>query len=331
MDLLKTFEEGNYSEIVKKWREDQNELHSDPEKAYIVAAANFRLGNYEAACELCEGLEGSFSNNVNFLAMYAAILRRLMLVDRAEGVFNKALSIRPDAPDVLNNYSNLLIDQERYEEAERILKELVKKNPNYLDAVGNLERLELLRDDSKKPLQIKNDDEEIFGDPLDEAFEVSEVVKCGSKVGSFTAAVENILPEPKKEDLETADLELLKLAEAQIKTKQYNGALDILSKVRQRKGANNILYKVASDATIGLQHFEKSEILALNAYVNGERSIANFVNLASLSAMRKDQIMARHWLIEAKRIDPKNDMYLQAQELLFPDGKARDVDAPFTK
>ena len=331
MDLLKIFEEGNYNKIVSEWQDNENQLNSDPERAYIVAAAHFRLGNYETACKLCEGLEGSFSNNVNFLAMYAAILRRLMLLDRAEGIFNKALSIRPEAPDVLNNYSNLLIDQERFDEAEKILKDLIKIHPNFTDALANLQRLELLREESKKPLTINNDNEndDIFGDPLDEAFEVSEVVKCGSKIGSFTAAVENILPDPQKEDLETADLELLKLAEAQIRSKQYNGALEILSKIRKRKGANGVLYKVASDAKIALQKFEKAEILALLAYINGEKSIANFVNLASLSAMRKDQAMAKHWLTEAKRIDPLNDLYIQGRDLLFPEGKARDKDIPF--
>ena len=46
-------------------------------------------------------------------------------------------------------------------------------------------------------------------------------------------------------------------------------------------------------------------------------------------ALRKDQLMARHWLIEAKNIDSENELYIQAGSPL-PEGKARDEDKPFT-
>ena len=49
------------------------------------------------------------------------------------------------------------------------------------------------------------------------------------------------------------------------------------------------------------------------AFINGELTVANFLNLASLAAMRKDQLMAAHWLNEAKKIDPSDNNYLQAK------------------
>ena len=139
-----------------------------------------------------------------------------------------------------------------------------------------------------------------------------------------------MLPTPSQGELEQADLELLQLAEKQIKTKQYHGALDILDKIRKRQKSNSTLYKVASDSLIGLERFGKAEILALCAYINGDKSIANFLNLASLSAMRKDQLMASHWLNEAKKIDENNKHFLQSKELLFPQGSAREDDMPFS-
>ena len=51
--------------------------------------------------------------------MYAAILRRLTLFERAADVFKKALEISPEAKEVRNNYSNLLIDQKKYDDAEK--------------------------------------------------------------------------------------------------------------------------------------------------------------------------------------------------------------------
>lgn len=330
MDLLKEFETGNYSKIIDSWKENQNELASDPESAYIIAAAHFRLGNHELAAELCEGLEGSFSNNVNFLAMYAAILRRLTLFEKAEEIFKKALQLDSTAKDVRNNYSNLLIDQKKYKEARNVLDELINEYPNYSDAKINLVRLDDIEAEHEKTMLLETKDDGIFGDPLDQAFEVNEVIQCGSKVGRITAAIDNILPEPVQEDFEDADLELLKLATNQIKTRQHKGALELLSKIRTRKGCHSTLYRAASDAKIGQEEFGKAEILALLAHINGDNSISNLLNLASLSAMRKDQLMARHWLIEAKKIDANNELFVQAKSLLFPDGKARDEDKPFT-
>ena len=111
MQLLEIFEKGSYSEVVQYWDKKKYQTSQDPESAFIVAAAHFRLGNMQKACEICELIEGPLSNNASFLAMYAAILRRLNLLSRAESIFQQALSIEPNSKEVKNNYSNLLIDQ----------------------------------------------------------------------------------------------------------------------------------------------------------------------------------------------------------------------------
>ena len=111
-------------------------------------------------------------------------------------------------------------------------------------------------------MSVEGSEDQIFGDPLDQAFEVSEVIQCGSKVGKITAALDSILPEPVEQDFEDADLEMLKIANNQIKTKQYNGALELLSKIRKRKGNHSTLYKASSEAMIGLEKFDWAEIFA---------------------------------------------------------------------
>ena len=92
--------------------------------------------------------------------MYAAILRRLSLFERAEHKFKEALKIDPTAKDVRNNYTNLLIDQGRLTEAKEILEALVKQDPDYSDAHNNLERVkELLieKESSEKNYKTNND------------------------------------------------------------------------------------------------------------------------------------------------------------------------------
>ena len=128
-------------------------------------------------------------------------------------------------------------------EAKEILEALVKQDPAYSDAHNNLERVkELLieKESSEKNYKTNNDvkkmkSSNIFKDPLDEAFSLEEVKKAGSIVGSVSAAVEDLIPEPSKSKLEQADLELFRLAENQIKVKQFNGALELLNKIRARK------------------------------------------------------------------------------------------------
>ena len=161
----------------------------------------------------------------------------------------EALEIDENAADVRNNYSNLLIDKEGWQR-RRQFDALVKQNPDYLDAHNNLERVkELLVESKSSDKNDKNTPKEstnIFNDPLDEAFSLEEVKKAGSIVGPLSAAVEDLIPDPNKSKLEQADLEMFKLAENQIKAKQFKGALELLNKIRDRK-KSHLLYKAASD------------------------------------------------------------------------------------
>ena len=334
MDLLKIFEEGNYSQVVNQWSNDDIPASSDPNAAYIAAAAYFRLGDLEKACGLCELIEGPFENNAEFLAMYAAILRRLNLYSRAEEIFQHALKLNPNSKEVKNNYTNLLIDQNKYDEAIAILREIIKEYPEYLDAKNNLNRAESIQAEafniSVRTGSVKAQTKgNLLGDPLDKAFKVEEVVKCGAKVGTLSAAVNQILSDPNEGKIQQAELEMLKLASDHIKNNQYYGALDILQKIRLRAGLYASTYKVSSDALIGLEKFKDAEIHALIAHISGEVSIANCLNLASLAAMRKDQLMAQKWINLATSIDKHNDLVVQSKSMLFPNGKSRDVDSPF--
>ena len=332
MNLQAIFERGNYSEVIDKWDGNQFQASNDPNSAFILAAAHFRLGNLDKAREVCELIEGPFANNSSFLSMYAAILRRSNLLLRAEEIFKRALSIDPESKEIENNYSNLLIDQGKYDEAIALLNQIVKKHPGYTDAKTNLFRAEAIKQEKlENTLKVEEttDTENIFGDPLDQAFNADEVNRVGGKIGSVTATVGEILSTDEKKDIEEAELEMLRLATDQIKDKQFFGALNILNKLRKQVGSYSAIYKAASDAYIGLERFRDAEINALTAYINEEKTIANFVNLASLAAMRKDQLMAMKWINEAEKLDKNNEMVVQCKKLLFPNGESREEDKPF--
>ena len=116
-----------------------------------------------------------------------------------------------------------------------------------------------------------------------------------------------------------------------INKKQYSDAIELLADVRKKCNALHAqVYKLASDAFIGLNRFKDAEIFALMAVQKNEKTISVFVNLASFAAMRKDQIMAKHWIMEAEKIDSENDNVKQCRELLFPKNTPREQDSPFT-
>ena len=118
--------------------------------------------------------------------MHGAVLRRLGRFDDAEKVFRSALDSTPDNTFLRNNFANLLIDQQSFDEAESILKDLLKKNPDYEDAKVNLNRLNFQRNlaasapsESQSSAPTLDDNSDRFIDPLIAAFSDEEVALAG--------------------------------------------------------------------------------------------------------------------------------------------------------
>ena len=72
--LQKDYESRKYSDVIKKWNSSLVSPEQDPQSTYIVAASYLSLGNYEESAKLCGSIDGFYSNDINFLAMYAACL-----------------------------------------------------------------------------------------------------------------------------------------------------------------------------------------------------------------------------------------------------------------
>ena len=114
--------------------------------------------------------------------------------------------------------------------------------------------------------------DDLFGDPLEEAFNPAEVGRVGGKLGQITASVHNLLAPEKTDKVEEAELEMLKLASDMINQKQYTEAINILKNIRKNcTGLYGQTYKLASDAFIGLERFKEAEIFALMALQNSKQ------------------------------------------------------------
>ena len=86
----------------------------------LEAAAYFCTGEYANAFNLLVELESTFGHAADFLSLFAATpVGGLGEPNKAEELFKRALEISPDSPEVRNNYANLLIDLNRYDEASK--------------------------------------------------------------------------------------------------------------------------------------------------------------------------------------------------------------------
>ncbi len=66
----------------------------------------------------------------------------------------KAVSLRPDYPDALNNLGVLLVQEQRYPEAEQRFQDCIQVAPNFDQAYLNLARLYVILDDKEKAREV---------------------------------------------------------------------------------------------------------------------------------------------------------------------------------
>ena len=66
----------------------------------------------------------------------------------------KSVSLRPDYPDALNNLGVLLVQAQRYPEAEQKFKTCIQVAPNFDQAYLNLARLYVVMNDKEKAREV---------------------------------------------------------------------------------------------------------------------------------------------------------------------------------
>ena len=136
MNLIHLFNQGKYSDIISVFDSRGFNLSSSPEDLQVLAAAYFRIGEFQKALHILRTLESSLSNKPDYLSLYATTLRRLGFLDEALTNFEKALALDSSNIQIKNNYSNLLIDLNKFHEAKVILDEILVEKPDYQDALA---------------------------------------------------------------------------------------------------------------------------------------------------------------------------------------------------
>jgi Flp pilus assembly protein TadD len=73
---------------------------------------------------------------------------------KAEEYLKGATKLRPDYADALNNLGVLLVQQQRYPEAEEEFNTCIQKVPAFDQAYLNLARLHMTRNDKQKAREV---------------------------------------------------------------------------------------------------------------------------------------------------------------------------------
>lgn len=311
--LLSLYQQGRHHEVISQAQAQAVSPESHPLAAQVLAASLFQLADYGQAATLLEALEASLSQDSHYLSLYGATCRRLGQLQKAEQLLRRAMDLSGQAPEIRNNYANLLIDLGRTGEARALLEGLIAENPSYQDAQINLNRLRFRDQERQVQAPVSSDPSPALAssapgshwtpaDPLMMAFSEEEVQADPLKpAAASSSSLAASLPDPRQGEMAA---EQLRLAAQAVSEGNSTFALDLCSQALTALGANASLYVHASDAYIQSQRFHEAEICLLHAVAIGGPAINHLINLVSLASMRGDLVLAAHYLDQAAGLDP---------------------------
>ena len=298
-ELLDIFGANRYLEVVNSIDLDSFSALNEPVTARIVAAAYFKLGEFSLALTLLSEIESCFVDDIDYLTLYGSCLRRNGDLDNAHIQFQRALKIDSSTPSLQNNYANLLIDLGQYDEAHKILTDLLLINPSYHDASVNLQRL-----NERRQSVVAESDTSVsamsweMANPLLLAFSKDEVLQAAPLLGQLTTSrgsKSNLVQSlPSVQDHQLAS-DQLKVAQQAVLDGRYDFALKLCSQVKHLFSDLSAVYECASDAYIAQKRFNEAEICILHSLQSGTKSIKATVNLISLACMRSDFGLAQYY------------------------------------
>lgn len=152
--LIELHRRGDHAGVLRLARSIDVQPTADPQSALVVAGSLFQLGRYRDALQICMVIQPVVQNELSFLNLFALCLRRLDQVAKAEQVFRLGLEQHPASPALTSNYANLLLDQERLDEAETLLQQALAAAPAAAELRGPLARVQQLRVQRSLPSSI---------------------------------------------------------------------------------------------------------------------------------------------------------------------------------
>ena len=96
-DLISSFADNRHQDVVNSVDLKSFNSSDNPFEAKIVAASFFKLGDYKRSLSILSQIESCFCDDIEFLSLYGACLRRNGDLDKARVQLESALKLNPEA------------------------------------------------------------------------------------------------------------------------------------------------------------------------------------------------------------------------------------------
>jgi len=333
MNISEAFSNQKYQSIVDFAQAADFNLKSDINETRLVAVSFYYLENFEKACVYCQEIYPFLNSDPDFLSFYGSCLRKNGSSKEAEDMYKGSLQTHSNSLSLLNNYANLLIDLNRFEEAGSLLDKALKIDPNYDDAKSNLSRLTFLRDSSPKITDdtTSSSSSILDYDPLAASFSPDEIKRTFTDKAVLTNSdnsVSGLVESLPSQDLGKEQIERISLIRSLISSDPMQALADLRSLFAE-VGASSFIYQLAGDIYIRLKLFSDADTCYLTSLSLGSNDSSILINLANLAHMRGDQILAFKWLEIVSTKTPDHPQSAAVKNTLFPNGRPSSSSSPF--
>ena len=227
-----------------------------------------------------------------------------------EILFKRAINIDDSNPSLKNNYANLLIDLNRFDESEKILAQLLADDPDF-NARLNLNQLNFKKNIETNSLQNQPSDSSspnsnLDFDHLSLAFSDDEVKNYGrlkkSKQNPSAKKISDQIPDI---DPNVVASEQLSLARKAVQENNFTMVFEICSSILKSLGANSVIYDCVADAYIGNQRFLQAELCIAHSILLGQIILRPSLTLL-LFRVLEEIYPCNFYLEKAASIDPSH-------------------------
>ena len=253
---------GNSQAAVDELDRASEDLISYPHLFKLKGVARLLQGNSTEARLIFDQLEGCFGDDAEFLNTYGVILRRERNLPKAVEVYKRGLEIRPDEPAILSNYGNILIDLNKFEEANVILNKAIQIAPDHKDARQNLARLNRCKGQSSE----SNKENNIIND--------ANNINNSNGLAALTF-----------KDQEAAS-DWLNLAAIAQREQNLEEALMFAQKSLEAQPDLSAAYKLAGEVLFAMNRRDEAERMLMYGVILGEDDDNSVSNIACIAALK---------------------------------------------
>jgi len=159
------FQNGEYAKALHHLRIAEKQFPGDPTLRNLIGEACFKTGHLDEAGKVLEELLAKAPHNLDALVRLSKVYLRQNRLDQAITSLSHAVTIQPDAPELINDLGAMHFARGNFAEAETCFRKAVTLDANYALGRENLislfmecRRFPEAREEAKKYMERFPDD-----------------------------------------------------------------------------------------------------------------------------------------------------------------------------